>query len=75
MKMPRVQSMGVVPIRDTGDITDLNVMMQGKPALTTGEEEIAAIQEVCILLNQGKDLEILNLSSEAGTIFQRYALV
>ncbi|XP_071844864.1 uncharacterized protein [Apostichopus japonicus] len=45
MKMPKVQSMGVVPIRSTTDITDLNVMMQGKPVLAAEEEEIAAIQE------------------------------
>ncbi|PIK51547.1 hypothetical protein BSL78_11574, partial [Apostichopus japonicus] len=45
MKMPKVQSMGVVPIRSTTAITDLNVMMQGKPVLAAEEEEIAAIQE------------------------------
>ena len=53
MQKPHVQPMGVTPARSTGSIQELNVRLQGKPAVPPPikeNKEIQAIQQVIIHL-------------------------
>ncbi|XP_071495128.1 uncharacterized protein [Diadema antillarum] len=45
MRKPHVQTVGVLPVRSTGDVANLNVMLQGKPVISKQDAEISAIQE------------------------------
>ncbi|XP_077983613.1 uncharacterized protein LOC144438458 [Glandiceps talaboti] len=45
MKMPRISSIGVLPIRSTADIQGLNIVMAGKPVISQEDASITAITE------------------------------
>ncbi|XP_072039506.1 uncharacterized protein [Amphiura filiformis] len=45
MKKPRVQTIGVTPVRSTGAIRELNVGLQGKPVMPKQQTAITAIQQ------------------------------
>ena len=46
MKKPHVQTVGVTPVRSTTNVKELNVRLQGKPALTKDQTAVNAIQQV-----------------------------
>lgn len=52
MRKAHIQTVGVLPVRNTGDVATMNIMMQGKPVLSVQDTEIAAIQEVMFLLSR-----------------------